>query len=441
MKITKITLLNYKFFYGDFFIDVNGENLLLYGENGSGKSSLFKALEYLTQLKYPSINRNGEKNIFAVKDDDVKIEIAFDNQQTLTIDGDVPELPEGFDFLEGLSIFRPLLDYKKLLPVHYVPFHNGDNVNLYALLREVLKNYPIGNNKVLADITEPQEYFENLKQIVNSILLTEANRYLRIFADDFAITEFVFSHEFAPDSSLRPQIRLQVNFHGRPLLTYHNFLNEARLSALAISLYFAAITKLHSTLPASGLRLLVLDDLLISLDMSNRLILLEILKSEFTDFQIFFFTHDKDLFKLYRDKMNWKRYELYLDDSGTTPSYILKKGNSLFERAKQYYAEKDYDACGMMLRKSLEETLKGVLPKEKQRDKNCKEHDLSKLITSAKEHGSDNVELTELLNKIDTDRKHILNPLSHNDSRAIYREELKLAMADIERIQELIANN
>ncbi len=45
VRIKKIRLSNYKFFYGDFDLPVNGENLLVYGENGSGKSSVYNALE------------------------------------------------------------------------------------------------------------------------------------------------------------------------------------------------------------------------------------------------------------------------------------------------------------------------------------------------------------------------------------------------------------
>ena len=75
--------------------------------------------------------------------------------------------------------------------------------------------------------------------------------------------------------------------------------------------------------------------------MSNRLRLLEILKAEFTDFQIFFFTHDKDLFEIYKNKMPWEKYELYLDDAADIPNAILKKGETETERAKTFYAAKE----------------------------------------------------------------------------------------------------
>lgn len=44
MKIDKLTLENFKFFYGEKTLDFEGKNVLLYGENGSGKSSIYWAL-------------------------------------------------------------------------------------------------------------------------------------------------------------------------------------------------------------------------------------------------------------------------------------------------------------------------------------------------------------------------------------------------------------
>ncbi len=49
VKIDLIRLTNYKFFHGVFELPVNGKNLLVYGENGTGKSTIYKALELLTQ--------------------------------------------------------------------------------------------------------------------------------------------------------------------------------------------------------------------------------------------------------------------------------------------------------------------------------------------------------------------------------------------------------
>ena len=51
MKITKIEIKNFKAFRGPDVIDLGekGQNLLLYGENGSGKTSLYEALKFFLE--------------------------------------------------------------------------------------------------------------------------------------------------------------------------------------------------------------------------------------------------------------------------------------------------------------------------------------------------------------------------------------------------------
>jgi energy-coupling factor transporter ATP-binding protein EcfA2 len=433
IKIDHIKLSDYKFFHGDFELAFNGKNVLIYGENGSGKSSIYKALGFLAKQNFGSIAN--EKNIFA-ENSEPSIAIGFSNGKEIIIDSDLTEIPLAFQFLKSLSIFKPMLDYKQLLPVHYLPGGNGGKVNVYELLREMFKNYPVTEGSVLSGIIEPRVYFESLKGILNEVLLNAANTNLAYFESDLRISLFAFKEEFAPDGSLKPVINIEIDFKEFSLDTYHTFLNEARLTALALSLYFAAIRKLHSTVESECLKILVLDDLLISLDMSNRLKLLEILKAEFADFQIFFFTHDKELFELYKNKMVWEVYELYLDDSESIPKPIVKKGSTPIEKAKVFFAKKEYDACALMLRKDFEKTLKLFLPPRDQRDKNCNELDLSHLV--GKSIAATTGEARQILEKLDSDRKHILNPLSHVDDRAIFSQELKTAMQDLEKLKKML---
>jgi ABC-type uncharacterized transport system fused permease/ATPase subunit len=54
MRISKIELSDFRAFPGpqDYTLDLgpSGSNLLLYGENGSGKSSLFRAIQEFFRL-------------------------------------------------------------------------------------------------------------------------------------------------------------------------------------------------------------------------------------------------------------------------------------------------------------------------------------------------------------------------------------------------------
>ena len=56
-KIKKIEIENSRAYYDQLeFLFENGENLLLYGENGSGKSSLFKSINDFIQSFYCHVN-------------------------------------------------------------------------------------------------------------------------------------------------------------------------------------------------------------------------------------------------------------------------------------------------------------------------------------------------------------------------------------------------
>jgi HEPN domain-containing protein len=427
-RISAIRIQAYRFFADQAELSIDGKNLLVYGENGTGKSTLFRALALLAGQGLSQIGQ--ARNIFS--DSNPEIEFAFTNGTSLTLDADTEELPDAFAFLKPLSIFVPMLDYKRLLRVHFSAEANTDHINIYDMVRELFKDYPhVGGGK-LSDIRSFPDYFKILDALLNKELLPTINEMIAVFDNQFSLTGFELSTELDEAGRPNPQIQMKLEYRETPIDRYHIFLNEARLSALAISMYFASILRLMSTAGEQACRILVLDDLLISLDMSNRLRLLEILKTRFGHFQLFFFTHDKELFELYRGKMDWAAYEFYLDDSAAIPAAFIKRGKTELERAKVFFASRDYDACAMLLRKAFERLLKNYLPLTEQRNRNCEDIDLSGLIAKAivRTQG----EVKSILEKLNLDRSHILNPLCHSDDRAVYTQELRSAIQDLEKL-------
>ena len=95
-KIKKITLNNFKFFHGKETIDLNRKNLLLYGENGAGKSSIYWALYTFLQSVFKTDNNDIQKyfdpskpeslvNRFANGNPESEISIQFeDGEGTVT---------------------------------------------------------------------------------------------------------------------------------------------------------------------------------------------------------------------------------------------------------------------------------------------------------------------------------------------------------------------
>ena len=435
IRITKIKISDYRFFCGEYEFDFNGKNVLMYGENGSGKSSVYKALGLLASKKYSEITEH--VNIFSEGKSPL-VEFSFSNGRDLIIHSDLDELPKGMEFIEGLSVFSPMLDYKKLLKVHFSMNEKDENINIYDMLRILFKDYPCKEKQTLSEITDPIEYFDTLKSIVNSELIVNSNEILNFFEADVKILSFGFQQKFASDGrGVEPVINIKVEFKDNELTSYHNFLNEARLTSLAISIYFSAILRLLDTLNKECLKILVLDDLLISLDMSNRLKLLEILKNKFNNFQIFFFTHDKESFDLFRDKMDWEKFELYLHEIDNIPKPIIKKGASEIDRAKEFFAQKEYEACALFLRKGFEKLLKNYLPRREQLDKNFNELDLSGLIGKAIFICSFDDTL-QILKSLNSNRKHLLNQLCHSNPKTIHANEIKEAIENLEKLNELL---
>ena len=147
---------------------------------------------------------------------------------------------------------------------------------------------------------------------------------------------------------------------------YHSFLNEARLSALAICLFFAALKES----PATGLRLLVLDDILIGLDMANRVKVVDLIRDNFQDWQIIILTYSKAWFERLKDHLNtpnWKSVVFWEEwrDEEKSPRVVVEGSGDLIEMAKAHLTRKDYTAAAIYSRKALEFLLPSNLRKGK----------------------------------------------------------------------------
>jgi len=433
IKIDKIQLHNFRFFIDEEahnIFELNGQHMLVYGENGSGKSSLYKAFELLATPSIEESEFNTNKNIFNLEHD-TYLEFNFNNEETLRIDSDQLNLENNFSFIEKLSIPKPIMDYKSLLKVSY-SIEKEDKKNLYKFFEEILSQYPVGNHKILKNLKEEQSdnYFTMFESILKEELFDSINIFLEQFDQKFKLTEINFNFGFQ-------KVNLEIEYFDNKIEEYQNFLNEARLSALAMSIYFAIIKKQFDKLEANSLKILVLDDLLISLDMNNRLNLIDILKTEFSDFQIFFFTHDKGFFEILKDKMSWKAYEIYVDthQEGFEIPFV-KQSNTLIEQAKFQKHQNNYDCSANLLRQFTEKLLCNFLPADKLVNKNCKQLDLNGLLQNAisfeNRKENTNQDIISILEDLQTYRNTVLNPASHYDTRNIYKTELEKIIVSLE---------
>jgi ABC-type lipoprotein export system ATPase subunit len=440
IKIDKIQLNNFRFFIDDELnntFEPNGNNMLVYGENGSGKSSLFKAFDYLSKISNQNISDEfkKDKNIFNLQKDS-SINFEFNNDDTLDITDD-SDTNNDLIFINNLSIFMPMLEYKNILDVSYEVKKINDNKNLYNFFEQLLKDYPIGDNKVLKNLNEvkDEKYFDVFKNILDKELFENINLFLNEFKQSFKIEKINFSAGYK-------SINLDIDYFGEIKSNYHNFLNEARLSALAISIHLSIIKKQFNLIENDSLKILVLDDLLISLDMGNRLNLVNILKNEFSNFQIFFFTHDKGLFEIFKEKMDWKSYEIYINDTKyeyETP--LIVKKETYLTRAMSEFRNERYDCSANLLRKYSEKLLFDYLPKKERYSDTCDKLKLNDLFQKTLSLTKDKKEINETISELKGFNKTIFNPQSHHDDRNLYKNELNNAIECLKRLQIIISNS
>ena len=153
------------------------------------------------------------------------------------------------------------------------------------------------------------------------------------------------------------QINLTAKFFERDILAHHRFLNEAKLSAIAVSIYFSSLL----IQPESDLKILALDDVLIGLDMSNRLPVIDILNKYFSDYQIFFMTYDRAWYEIVKQRTaekDWKYVEFYFSKTDEYEIPIHTEDKTYLSKAKEYFDLNDYKACVIYLRTAFEAMLK-----------------------------------------------------------------------------------
>jgi len=222
---------------------------------------------------------------------------------------------------------KGFLDYKSLLRVQLLPKGQKD-INLFDIFIDPLLahyNNPasspsftfIDEWKRIKAAFEPRirqpeklkEWIEDFNAGFERVVkdsVTLASRLLADFDKELAVeVEFTpATYDWSPKKLVSPKILAKPSFRRLQRSDYHGFLNEARLSALAIAIYFAGLKES----PAADIRLLVLDDILIGLDMANRMTMLGIAERLFPDWQVIVLTYHKAWFEILKARTQYGKW-------------------------------------------------------------------------------------------------------------------------------------
>lgn len=507
LRISEIQIRNFRAFSGAATtIDLpRGENLIVIGENGTGKSSLFNAIKNFFESipKSLSITEHPYKNFLAEETADVFVKLRFLPlvASASTPPAAAPASPLKLDYewsnhtndsgylaRQGLDVTKGFIDYKDLLQTYFLQ-QKADSVNVFDfLLENVLEDVKVLNGsqtfgeswKIITDlqksIVEDQELFDRTKDKrtkaaralkmrlkrdetaiqeqldllnahVNAIiptLIVHTNNILRAFnmnisvEMDYALARYEVGEKNKRAAIKAKEITLHVNFYDQRRPKHHHFLNEARLSAIAVSLYFASFL----VNPQAGIKLLVLDDLLIGLDMENRKPVLDILRDHFPDFQIFIFTFDKLWFDNVRLMFpGYQKLELVRYPRGAHETISIRKAKDFLEKAEEFYAQQEIEAAANAIRKYYEQTIKDFCKRKRLMVCFQFQDDINKIPASAFWtaiiNASNRIPLDPTLKReIENCQTNVNNPLSHSNTNSVHSREVERA---IDKVKELNA--
>lgn len=446
-KIKEIRIQNFKAFQEEQTFPINGKHVLVYGNNGSGKSSLFWALYTFLQSsikedasiqKYFKNYLDSDdgthqtlKNVFMDENADSFIKLTSIDTETnleeiFTISHDVINTnTAGNTLIQELNLASDFINYK-LLHNFYRASHK-EQVSLWPVFeRDIFPFLTEGTQNWLDDIVKrptldvprtpsgkvasqnrKQNYVDQIDALNIKIqtLLTEiagfANSFLKdhFFAGkDVIKVDLTFNKKFKFDliknriwdDNKQGQrhdnlhIKLGVNIFDenkndwQRIERVQSFLNEAQLTRIAIGIRIGALRT--RPLAAARFKILVLDDMLISLDLSNRMDIVRIILNKdekedlkfFDGFQKFILTHDKGFFNLIRrntDEEKWVYYNFNKDESDSSSPKVKTDLTSL-QKAIINFEDEEFENCGNELRKEAEAILTTYLdPEMKKLDK------------------------------------------------------------------------
>lgn len=401
LRIKRLTLKDFRAFPGPApaHFDLDGKNLLVYGENGAGKSSIFHALQGIFSLK-PDRALRDHKNVFSGQPDaDCRVTVEFMDGKPAA-EWSVSKHPGSIGSMSAdqriteSALRRACLDYRALLDTNYR--HGQKSINLFdTAVEHLLRDYPatasggqptsIGElwEKVLKakPSTHSSQAITRINQACMEFNTAFRSAIPRLLPHINSLMQALGWHDVELKGLNTPgltynnarlkqnraisgqELRPELTFRSHPLPAPQIFLNEARLSALGLAIYLAGRLVCTPLAPSAALKLLVLDDVLIGLDLANRLPLLDVIEKEFINegWQVVLLTFDRSWYEIAKQRLShggWRHYEIFTTRVGDHERPLLLPDEEHLYRALAFLDAGQVKAAAVHVRTAFELALK-----------------------------------------------------------------------------------
>jgi len=148
-------------------------------------------------------------------------------------------------------------------------------------------------------------------------------------------------------------ITFKLNFHKQEVDQPIKYLSDSHLNSLGLCFFLASVKHLNKTT-----NLIILDDVVNSIDANHRRQLIEIIRDHFTDYQFLILTHDRTWFEMLNQQMEglgWKSYEIM---SWQLESVAIEPTKDKIKKIEGLINDSNGEGVAQHLRIYLEQELK-----------------------------------------------------------------------------------